>query len=351
LNVFRGGDLHEFLSRIDPATGLSSNEKFRAVHDYAGHGILGNKFDALGEERAYAAHSQMYSPLARMAMASETRGQNSFVNYSPLNVELEAKIADMKDEAEAATDDRTQIEAAAHGKQQDAVIPDAMDGASDVSKLGATAIPSDEPIPEDMEPAGNGDSQEATGASQTSPTGASGQPEAIDPDLLEQVRDEAFAEGRAAAEAEMHSHLTDAIAVLRAAATALMHPAPDALAGLQSEIADTVLRIASERAGLEIDSMPDAFVERITTLAERIYQATNQPVLRLNPYDHSAIAELIEGNDILSTMRIIASGELARGDIELVVDGLSIADRITPARTSHKATRSAAKPKSRAIDT
>ena len=102
LNVFRGGDPHEFLSRIDPATGLSSNEKFRAVHDYAGHGILGNKFDALGEERAYAAHSQMYSPLARMAMASETRGQNSFVNYSPLNVELEAKIATEMDNLKSA---------------------------------------------------------------------------------------------------------------------------------------------------------------------------------------------------------------------------------------------------------
>ena len=102
LNVFRGGDPHEFLSRIDPATGLSSNEKFRAVHDYAGHGILGNKFDALGEERAYAAHSQMYSPLARMAMASETRGQNSFVNYSPLNIELEAKIATEMDNLKSA---------------------------------------------------------------------------------------------------------------------------------------------------------------------------------------------------------------------------------------------------------
>jgi flagellar biosynthesis/type III secretory pathway protein FliH len=259
--------------------------------------------------------------------------------------------AALKDEAEAAADDRTQIETGAHGNQQDAVIPDAVDGARDVSKRGATAIPCDEPIPEAMEPAGNGDSQEAAGAHQASPIGASGQPAAIDPNLLEQVRDEAFAEGRAAAEAEMHSHLTDAIAVLRAAATALMHPAPDALAGLQSEIADTVLRIASERAGLEIDSMPDAFVERIATLAERIYQATNQPVLRLNPHDHSAIAELIECNDSLSTMRIIASGELERGDIELVVDGLSISDRITPARTSRKTTRKAAKPKSRAIDT
>ena len=110
LNVFRGGDPHEFLSRVDPATGLSSNEKFRAVHDYAGHGILGNKFDALGEERAYAAHSQMYSPLARMAMASETRGQNSFVNYSPLNVELEAKIATEMDNLKAAKTDEAKAE-------------------------------------------------------------------------------------------------------------------------------------------------------------------------------------------------------------------------------------------------
>lgn len=105
LNVFRGGDPHEFLSRIDPQTGLSSNEKFRAVHDYAGHGILGNKFDALGEEMAFGVHSQMYSPLARFAMASETRGQNSFVNYSPLNVDLEANIAAKTDDLRAAKTD------------------------------------------------------------------------------------------------------------------------------------------------------------------------------------------------------------------------------------------------------
>jgi hypothetical protein len=30
----------------------------------------------------------MYSPLARIAMTSETRGQNSFVNYTPINADL-----------------------------------------------------------------------------------------------------------------------------------------------------------------------------------------------------------------------------------------------------------------------
>ena len=77
LNVFRGGDPHDFLNKIDPETGLNMNEQFGAVHDYFGHGTRGSKFDATGEEIAYGSHSQMFSPLARFAMAAETRGQNS----------------------------------------------------------------------------------------------------------------------------------------------------------------------------------------------------------------------------------------------------------------------------------
>jgi len=88
LNVFRGGDPHPYLSDIDPATGLTANEQFRAVHDYFGHGTQGTTFRPGGEEAAYASHHQMLSPLAQMALLSETRGQNSLVNYSPLNVAL-----------------------------------------------------------------------------------------------------------------------------------------------------------------------------------------------------------------------------------------------------------------------
>jgi len=88
LYVYQGGDQHEFLNKIDPATGLNSNEMFRAVHDYFGHAIKGNSFGPVGEEVAWASHAQMYSPLARIAMTAETRGQNSFVNYTPINAEL-----------------------------------------------------------------------------------------------------------------------------------------------------------------------------------------------------------------------------------------------------------------------
>lgn len=88
LNVFRGGDRHDFLNAVDPETGLNSNEMFRAVHDYFGHALNGSTFRPGGEEAAYASHWQMLSPEARIALLAETRGQNSFVNYSPLNADI-----------------------------------------------------------------------------------------------------------------------------------------------------------------------------------------------------------------------------------------------------------------------
>jgi len=59
------------------------NDIFRIVHDYFGHAKEGVGFRADGEENAWRAHSAMYSPEARKAMTSETRGQNSWVNYGP----------------------------------------------------------------------------------------------------------------------------------------------------------------------------------------------------------------------------------------------------------------------------
>lgn len=66
---------------------LLNNDLFRFVHDFFGHAELGNGFGAVGEENAWNVHARMYSPLARRAMTSETRGQNSYVNFSGVNEE------------------------------------------------------------------------------------------------------------------------------------------------------------------------------------------------------------------------------------------------------------------------
>lgn len=53
----------------------TTNDLFRAVHDVLGHAATGRGFDRHGEARAYQHHAETFSPLARMALATELRGQ------------------------------------------------------------------------------------------------------------------------------------------------------------------------------------------------------------------------------------------------------------------------------------
>jgi hypothetical protein len=53
------------------------------VHDYFGHITEGVGFRADGEENTWRKHAAMFTPLARRALTTETRGQNSWVNYGP----------------------------------------------------------------------------------------------------------------------------------------------------------------------------------------------------------------------------------------------------------------------------
>lgn len=80
---------------------LLVNDIFRAIHDFYGHAELGNSFGPKGEENAWNVHARMFSPLARRAMTTETRGQNSWVNFSGINDEVQKlrdKAASLRDQ-------------------------------------------------------------------------------------------------------------------------------------------------------------------------------------------------------------------------------------------------------------
>jgi hypothetical protein len=89
LFFFTGGDMpadHPLAERVGVEAGgvpLTYNDVFRAVHDYFGHAKEGYQFGPRGEENAYQTHAKMYSEGARRALTTETRGQNSWVNFGP----------------------------------------------------------------------------------------------------------------------------------------------------------------------------------------------------------------------------------------------------------------------------
>jgi len=72
------------VGRVGTMDDATANDAFRVVHDAYGHFGPGNPFfRSKGEERAFLEHRRMFSDDARPAMASETTGQNSYLNYGP----------------------------------------------------------------------------------------------------------------------------------------------------------------------------------------------------------------------------------------------------------------------------
>ena len=83
LSFYTGGTEHPLWGNATrDASGLTLNDKFRAVHDYFGHAQEGMDFGPRGEENAWIIHSQMFSESAQGAITTETRGQNSVVNFA-----------------------------------------------------------------------------------------------------------------------------------------------------------------------------------------------------------------------------------------------------------------------------
>ena len=66
-----------------PRKRVLANDLFRAVHDAFGHGLEGAGFRADGEENAWQAHVRLFTGSAVAALTSETRGQNSWLNFGP----------------------------------------------------------------------------------------------------------------------------------------------------------------------------------------------------------------------------------------------------------------------------
>lgn len=72
-----------FGSPDGPLKRVLANDLFRAVHDAFGHGLEGAGFRARGEENAWQAHVSLYTGSAIPAITTETRGQNSWLNFGP----------------------------------------------------------------------------------------------------------------------------------------------------------------------------------------------------------------------------------------------------------------------------
>ena len=71
-----------------PFMTAEQNNMFRAVHDFFGHAAEGYEFGPRGEDAAFRKHASTLSEDALPALATETRGQNAWVNFMPKHAAL-----------------------------------------------------------------------------------------------------------------------------------------------------------------------------------------------------------------------------------------------------------------------
>ena len=149
--------------------------------------------------------------------------------------------------------------------------------------------------------------------------------------------DKGYEAGRAAGQAEATAQLETAIQGFEKATLALANAASLDLDALTARIHDAILSLASERAGMAIADMPEAFAGRIESILATIKQGADHPQIRLNPDDLLALKPIIATREKLQNCTLDADETLAPGDVRLVIDGIGIEDELHR-RVSGKAT-------------
>jgi flagellar assembly protein FliH len=133
-------------------------------------------------------------------------------------------------------------------------------------------------------------------------------------------------EGQRQARDEVEAMMSHALGLLEQTVEAFQEQGQDASLALIDSISASVISLASSRAGMQIDQMPQAFGARIETLAERIQTSTSAPILKVHPSDLLVLKSCLEQSSKLLSLRLVADESLARGDIDLALEGIRLTD-------------------------
>ena len=135
-------------------------------------------------------------------------------------------------------------------------------------------------------------------------------------------RQSAIAETEAAAKMAAKAELEDVVLAFAKAVEALAKPQAVQTDTLAGSIHTAILKLASERAGQQIDTMPQAFFDRINALVSTIGKKISEGQVQLNPDDYSLMAPHFTD----AALGFTANPDLMRGDVVLKFDGVELVD-------------------------
>lgn len=150
----------------------------------------------------------------------------------------------------------------------------------------------------------------------------------LSPQVANAEYDRGFEEGKATALAEIDTNLKLAIASFSAAAEAITREESIDITQLETAMFSAINQLASERAGIEIDTNPKPFSSKVAGMVSRIRNRIDEPVIHLHPDDVTAIQPELE-RQLASRKFILKTDEsMKRGDARVDVGSIGVMDLI-----------------------
>lgn len=141
--------------------------------------------------------------------------------------------------------------------------------------------------------------------------------------------DEAYARGLSEGDSQARQRLEDGCQRLENLATSLMGSEALDTEELGRHIEETVVRLASLRAGYAIKELPAPFTEIVEQLVRRISKEADGGTLYLNPSDLAVVQPLLENRDGFGQIRFKADDAIMPGDIRVSVGSVEAEDRLS----------------------
>ena len=141
--------------------------------------------------------------------------------------------------------------------------------------------------------------------------------------------DEAYARGLSEGDGQARQRLEDGCQRLENLATSLMgHDALD-VELLGRHIEETVMRLASLRAGYAIKDIPAPFADIIEKLVMRVSKEASGGTVHLNTADLGVVQPLLESRDSFAHISFKADDAILPGDIRVSIGSVEAEDRLS----------------------
>ncbi len=223
--------------------------------------------------------------------------------------------------------------------QSEPVAPDMQQPAPEDIAVAADTQPGDLPVGDDALQAEPQAELQAEPQAEIEPAAGDASP-AFEPTSVAQAAiptdaevqdriDEAYARGLSEGDTQARQRLEDGCLRLENLVTSLIgHEAVD-VEGLGRHIEETVMRLASLRAGYAIKEMPQPFAQTIEQLVQRVSKEAASGTLYLNTADLAVVQPLLESRDSFVHIGFKADDTLKPGDIRVSVGSVEAEDRLT----------------------